>query len=419
MLLQDIYNVNQDSILYKESSYIKGIKQKIIQDFKLDPKIIKNNESIKFFDKKIFQNLSYKFDQKRTKILLEENSNNDFSSFLIKNGFIQKIENIDEKKIQVNSLDNDVKLFEEKFMKYQDLFQKDYLINLNSVLLNNCYNYQFKKNTSQKIFIRHNTDNIENTNYTRNFINIDENSKIILIEHFNNHVKSNENIVNFFEIKKNSELIHLIIQNNSFDSNLQFTTHANCYENSKYKQVIFNTSNSSLRNHHYANLLEKNSNADLKGIFFASNNQIIDNKTQINHLAELCQSNQKYKGILTDSAKASYLSKTHVDKIAQKTEAYQLSKGIILSDNAYFHSKPELKIFADDVKCSHGSTIGSFDKSILFYIKSRGIPENIAISLLIKSFYHDILVDQNDTIFLGIVYQSIQEWLEKNKYTDV
>jgi len=82
MLLQDIYNVNQDSILYKESSYIKGIKQKIIQDFKLDPKIIKNNESIKFFDKKIFQNLSYKFDQKRTKILLEENSNNDFSSFV-------------------------------------------------------------------------------------------------------------------------------------------------------------------------------------------------------------------------------------------------------------------------------------------------------------------------------------------------
>ena len=75
------------------------------------------------------------------------------------------------------------------------------------------------------------------------------------------------------------------------------------------------------------------------------------------------------------------MSKTYVDPKAQKTEAYQLSKGILLSENSYFHSKPELKIFADDVKCSHGSTIGSFDKSILFYMKSRGIPENLAISL--------------------------------------
>ena len=104
----------------------------------------------------------------------------------------------------------------------------------------------------------------------------------------------------------------------------------------------------------------------------AGNDQIIDNKTQVNHNFPNCKSSQRYKGVLTDQSQASYLSKTFVDKLAQKTEAYQLSKGILLSDNSYFHSKPELKIFADDVKCSHGSTIGPMDRDLLFYLRSRG-----------------------------------------------
>ena len=120
-------------------------------------------------------------------------------------------------------------------------------------------------------------------------------------------------------------------------------------------------------------MIGDNASASLDGIFFGSNNQCIDNKTQINHSSPNCVSSQRYKGILTDQAKASYLSKTFVEKIAQKTEAYQLSKGILLSDNSYFHSKPELRIFADDVKCSHGSTIGPIDKDLLFYLRSRGL----------------------------------------------
>ena len=102
----------------------------------------------------------------------------------------------------------------------------------------------------------------------------------------------------------------------------------------------------------------------------------MDNKTHINHRVPNCVSSQRYKGILTDQAKASYLSKTFVNKVAQKTEAYQLSKGILLSDNSYFHSKPELRIFADDVKCSHGSTIGPIDGELLFYLRSRGLSKN-------------------------------------------
>ena len=90
---------------------------------------------------------------------------------------------------------------------------------------------------------------------------------------------------------------------------------------------------------------------------------------------------------MTDKAKASYLSKTFVDQKAQKTEGYQLSKAILLSDDSYFFSKPELRIYADDVKCSHGSTIGPFDDDMLFYLRTRGINLDKAKSFLIKSFF--------------------------------
>ena len=149
--------------------------------------------------------------------------------------------------------------------------------------------------------------------------------------------------------------------------------------------MIFNCGNVSLRNHHYANLLGENSEANLKGVFFAGQKQIIDNKTNINHFSHSCTSNQIYKGILTDKAKASYLSKTFVDKEAQKTDGYQLSKGILLSEDAHFHSKPEIKIYSDDVKCSQGSTVGSFDNEEIFYLRSRGLNQKDAKSLLVNT----------------------------------
>ena len=419
MELQNIYNINQDSILFEESSFFKKTKKKLIDNYRLNPKIIRNNESIKFIDKKIIRDLQYKFDKNKQQILIDKNLNNPFTSIFLKNGHLQKIENINEKKFQIKSLENEPRLAEKKFLKYQDLFEDDYIINLNSIFLNTCYDFDFSKNISQKVYLSHNIDNSGNTNYTRNFININENSKIVFIEDFSNQLKSNQNIINFFEVQKNSELVHLVIQNNSIDSSLQFTTHANCYENSTYKQIIFNTSASSSRNHHYVNLLEKNAFTNLNGVFFGSSDQIIDNKTQANHFAENCISEQKYKGIMRDNSKGNYMSKTYVDKIAQKTEAYQLSKGIILSENAFFHSKPELKIFADDVKCSHGSTIGSFDDNILFYMKSRGLSENLAISLLIKSFFAEMLTEQTDITFRNLVNESVEGWLQNNRYVDV
>ena len=206
----------------------------------------------------------------------------------------------------------------------------------------------------------------------------------------------------------------MVFQNNSKNSKLQSTSLTNCKSNSTYKQVTINISKSSVRNHHYANILGEEASVDLDGIFFASSNQIIDNKTQINHNFPSCKSSQRYKGILTDNSKASYLSKTYVDKEAQLTEAYQLSKGILLSDSSTFHSKPELKIYADDVKCSHGSTIGPIDKDLLFYLRSRGLSKKKSMALLLKSFFHNIISDVKNKKFVEKFNYYSGIWLKEN-----
>ena len=164
-----------------------------------------------------------------------------------------------------------------------------------------------------------------------------------------------------------------------------------CETKSSYSQNTYNFANGFVRNFHNAKLNGEFSKASLKGCFFLKDENICSNKTHIIHNAENCESNQTYKGILNNYAKANYYSNTFVSQNAQKTQGYQLSKGILLTDNCSFFSKPELRIFADDVKCSHGSTIGPVDESALYYLRSRGISKNEAMKMIIASFINEDL----------------------------
>ena len=390
MDLSEAYTKFKTEIFGFNSSYLKELRENLIKNFQLDQLKLKNNESIKHYDKNILKNFDYKF----TKI-------NNYNPI------------IHSDIGSINSIHNNENLVLEKIKKYENVFYDDYFVNLNTIFHNSGNIFEIDSNSEKKIFIS-NKNQKDQTIFSKNFFEIKENSNIIVVEEFDNDKKTNMNIVNYFEIDKNSKILHLIIQKNKEEANLQFTNFINCHQNSQYKQIIFNSSDSSIRNHSYANLIGINSIANLYGIFFGSGNQLIDNKTVVSHYEPNCNSEQKYKGILTDNAKANYLSKTFVDKNAQKTEAYQLSKGILLSENAHFHSKPELKIYADDVKCSHGSTIGPFDDKILYYIRSRGISQKEGVSMLINSFFSDILAQISDQEYLNLVNNSISLWLTEN-----
>lgn len=154
----------------------------------------------------------------------------------------------------------------------------------------------------------------------------------------------------------------------------------------------------------------ENCHTDLNGAYLGTEKQLIDNHTAIDQLAANCTSNQLYKGVLDDKSTGVFNGKVIVRQDSQRIEAYQSNKNILLSKDATANSKPELEIYADDVRCSHGSTIGDLDEDALFYMQARGISKHKAKQLLIAAFIGDVL----DKIDNEPLRKSIDNQLFKN-----
>ena len=131
--------------------------------------------------------------------------------------------------------------------------------------------------------------------------------------------------------------------------------------------------------------------SNLNGITIIGNKQHVDNHTLVHHKKENCESHEMYKGIYDDQSTGVFNGKVIVDKAAQKTNAYQQNDNVLIGDKASINAKPQLEIFADDVKCSHGCTIGQLNESALFYLQSRGIPKKEAKALMLFAFCNDVV----------------------------
>jgi len=129
----------------------------------------------------------------------------------------------------------------------------------------------------------------------------------------------------------------------------------------------------------------------LNGLYLAEGRRLVDNHTAIDHAMPHCDSHELYKGILNDRAHGVFNGKILVRQDAQKTDAKQTNKTLLLSDDAQINTKPQLEIFADDVKCTHGATVGQIDSGQLFYLRSRGIPEAEARNMLVYAFANDLI----------------------------
>jgi Fe-S cluster assembly protein SufD len=129
----------------------------------------------------------------------------------------------------------------------------------------------------------------------------------------------------------------------------------------------------------------------VNGLYLLEGSQLVDNYTLLEHAEPHCPSHELYKGILGDKSRAIFRGKILVHQKAQKTDAYQQNENILLSDNARVNTKPQLEIYADDVKCSHGAIIGQLNKEALFYLQARGISQTEARNILLKAFADDIV----------------------------
>ena len=227
----------------------------------------------------------------------------------------------------------------------------------------------------------------------RNMIVVDENSQVQIIER---HQSLSENKVftnSVTEIyaDKKSIIDYYKIQNDNLQASLIDNTYVNQQRNSSFSMHTFSFGNELVRNNLNISQNDEFIETIIKGVTIIGNKQHVDHNTLIQHNKPNCNSHQDYKGIYDNKSTGVFNGKIIVEKQAQKTNAFQSNNNVLLSDKATINAKPQLEIYADDVKCSHGCTVGQLDKNALFYLKSRGIPEKEATALLMYGFANNIL----------------------------
>jgi len=226
----------------------------------------------------------------------------------------------------------------------------------------------------------------------RNLIILEENScgEIIVCDHTLSPFRFLTNSVTEIYAGKNSHINYSRVQNEHLNSNL--ITNLSIFQE-KDSHVTTNSitlHGGIVRNNTHIILNAEGCENNTYGLFFADRDQHIDNYVIIDHTMPNCQSRQLFKGILDDRATGAFNGRIIVRKDAQKTNAFQTNNNILLSDEARMNSKPQLEIYADDVKCSHGATIGRLDENALFYMQSRGIPRSEARLLMLYAFAHEV-----------------------------
>lgn len=165
-----------------------------------------------------------------------------------------------------------------------------------------------------------------------------------------------------------------------------------------------------IRNNLRITLDGPNSTANLYGAICLNGDMHVDNQTFVDHAKPHCESNELYKAVVNDKAANIFNGKIYVNKIAQKTNAFQSNANILLSDDAKTNAKPQLEIYADDVKCSHGCTVGQFDEEALFYLRARGIKKSVAQKVLLDAFIGEVL----DNIKIDPVREYVDELIAEN-----
>ena len=279
---------------------------------------------------------------------------------------------------------------------YSNKKEKNPLINLNHALSDKGFFLEIKENYKFKkilvIYYLFTKDLDENILNSKNRIKIGKNSELHLLDYFVNDSKKNFfNNVHEDIILENSAIFkNIYLQNSKSSGYFHKYSKNKLLTGSHYTSFIFPAGLKFNKLDLEFNLEGERSECNLQSASFLDGKEHQEIKTRINHLSPNCKSHQKVKNVLNAESKGVYQGKIFVKDVAQKTDAYQLSKAILLSESSEFDSKPELEIYADDVKCSHGSTSGNLDKDSIYYLMTRGLNQLESKQLLVNAFLNEI-----------------------------
>ncbi len=253
-----------------------------------------------------------------------------------------------------------------------------------------------------------------NTIHPRNLLIVGKNSKATLIESYENYSKTPyfTNALTEIVVGENAVVEHCKLQKEALNSFHIATIHAHQKKDSHFTSHSISVGAQLARNNIHAVLDAEGIDCILNGLYLANGTQLVDHHTVVDHAKPNCGSHEYYHGILDGQSKGVFNGKIFVRKDAQKTDAKQTNRNLLLSSDATVDTKPQLEIFADDVKCTHGATIGQLDEEAIFYLKSRGIGNGAARSMLIHAFASEVL----NRIKMELVQVSLDRLL--NDYLD-
>jgi len=285
---------------------------------------------------------------------------------------------------------------------------------LNLVYLNGGLTLTVQKNSvfEKPVTIIHLITGAQTVHHSRLHISLAENSKLELIQRFIS-VGANTNHAN------NHTLVHLSdganlemhkIQTGLNSSYLISRETVKQADNSTYTMHTHTNDSLFVRNDTMVKVNGTNAETNLFGSYLLKGDEHVDNHTCIDHLAPHCLSNELYKGVIGDKATAVFNGKVFVRQDAQKINAFQSNANVLTSDLASVNSKPELEIYADDVKCSHGSTTGQLDDEAIFYLRARGLSEKAAKDLLIQAFLDDVFSKTENTEVQELLQMAVNQY---------
>jgi Fe-S cluster assembly protein SufD len=200
-----------------------------------------------------------------------------------------------------------------------------------------------------------------------------------------------ENVANFYQVAQNAHAHHYRLQQQGKEGFMISNVDVEQDRDSTFSSYVVDLGGRLIRNNMNALHLDSGITTNYYSTYFGKEDQHIDNHTFIDHAVPHCQSNELYKGILTDKARGVFNGKVMVRRDAQKTNAFQQNSSLVLSDKAQMDSKPQLEIYADDVRCSHGATIGQLDEKSVYYLRSRGLSDQEARRMLQQAFIGEVL----------------------------
>ncbi|WP_440651161.1 Fe-S cluster assembly protein SufD [Candidatus Pelagibacter sp. HIMB1495] len=357
----------------------KGLPNKRNEDWKfsdINQIISKNFDSLNFIvdQKKVFEEKDFPLDFEHNKISFVDGKLYDFD-----------FKHEDKEKILVDqNLDLD------------DTIYQNTLLNLNSAFLTSVSKITIKKGYNVKkplILFNYLSDGLKSSAInSRVDINLEDDSSLCVVNFLNEN--SEKNFINFrqkIKIGENSILKNYSLDSNTSENIKYFNKDINLSKNSHLEYFILSEGSKFIKQDINCNLDDEYGSIALNGIINLENEKHHEIKTVINHKKENCKSYQLIKSVLNDKSKGIYQGKIFVSPEAQKTDGYQLSRALLLNESVEFNAKPELEIYADDVKCSHGSTSGNIDENSIFYLMSRGLSYSESKKLLTNGFLNEVI----------------------------